>query len=297
MRHDYLRMLDAVKEGVYFVDLNRNITFWNKGAERISGFSREEVMGRSCKDNILVHVDCKGVGVCDRQCPLLYTMEDGISREAEFFMHHRRGHRVPIAVRTTPLEDDNGNIIGGIELFSEINPEDNMRRRIEELEKRALLDELTKLPNRSYLDSELAALFQLWSRSGVPFGVLFFDIDHFKNFNDTYGHDVGDKALQTVANSLSSNARSFDTLGRWGGEEFVGLFPNADKHMLEMISDKFCMVVRNSWIEIGGEQLKVTISIGATCPTDGDTPKTLLKRADALMYSSKQNGRDRATVG
>lgn len=297
MRRDYLRMLDTMKEGVYFVDLDRIITFWNKGAERIAGYSRDEVMGRSCMDNILVHVDCNGVGMCTRECPLAYTMRDGVSREVEFFLHHRRGHRVPIVVRTTPLEDDDGKIIGGIELFNEVNSEETLRKRMEELEKRALVDALTKVPNRSYLDSELAGLFQLWERSGVPFGILFFDIDHFKRFNDTYGHDVGDVALQTVANSLSASARSFDTIGRWGGEEFVGLFPNTDQRMLGEIAERLCMLVRNSWVETGGERISVTVSIGGTCPTDGDTPKTLVKRADALMYTSKQNGRDRVTIG
>ncbi len=297
MRRDYLRMLDTLKEGVYFVDPDRVITFWNKGAERITGYRREEVTGRSCMDNILVHVDCNGVGMCTRDCPLALTMRDGVSREVEFFLHHRRGHRVPIVVRTTPLEDDDGSIVGGIELFSEINPEENIRKRMEELEKRALVDELTKVPNRSYLDSELGGLFELWKRSGIPFGVLFFDIDHFKRFNDTYGHDVGDLTLQTVANSLGSSARPFDTVGRWGGEEFVGLFPNADRSVLQTIADRLCMAVRNSWIEVNGEQISVTISVGGTCPTEGETPKTLLKRADSLMYASKQNGRDRVTIG
>lgn len=297
MRRDYLRMLDTLKEGVYFVDLDRKITFWNKGAERITGFRREEVLGSSCMDNILVHVDCKGTQLCKEGCPLLYTMKDGSSREAEVFLHHRRGHRVAISVRTTPLEDDEGNIIGGIELFSELNPEESLRQRMEELERCAMIDPLTGVPNRSYLNPELERLFRLWEANRIPFGLLFFDIDHFKRFNDTYGHDVGDQVLRTVAQSLSSSVRNYDSVGRWGGEEFVGFFPNANPEVLLPIAEKLRQVVRNSWVEIEGEQLSVTISIGGACPVEGDSPEKLLKRADSMMYKSKQDGRDRVTIG
>jgi diguanylate cyclase (GGDEF)-like protein len=224
-------------------------------------------------------------------------MRDGVSREAELFLHHRRGHRLPISLRTTPLEDDNGAIVGGIELFSEINPEEGLLQRMEELEQRAMIDPLTRAPNRNHLNSELSGLHHLWERGGIPFGVLFFDIDHFKRFNDTYGHDVGDRVLQTVAKSLSSSVRNYDTVGRWGGEEFVGLFPNANHKVLQPIAEKLCMVVRNSWIEENDEQLAVTISIGGTCSRKGDSIETLMKRADSLMYRSKQEGRDRSTIG
>lgn len=297
MRRDYLRMLNTVKDGVYFVDLDRKITFWNKGAERITGFRKEEVVGHSCMDNILVHVDCKGTQLCKEGCPLLFTMQDGVSREAEVFLHHRRGHRVAISVRTTPLEDDEGNIIGGIELFNELNSEESLRERMEELERRAMIDSLTGLPNRSYLNPELARLFRLWESNRIPFGLLFFDIDHFKRFNDTYGHDVGDQVLRVVAQSLSSSVRSYDTVGRWGGEEFLGFFPNANREVLLQIAEKLRVVVRNAWLEIDGERLSVTISIGGACPGEKDSPEQILRRADSMMYKSKQEGRDRVTIG
>lgn len=298
MRRDVQRMLDALKEGAYFVDRERRITYWNKAAERLTGFRSEEVVGHRCSENILVHVDCQGKNLCKEGCPLLATMEDTLTRESEVFFHHRRGHRVPVSVRTTPLEDDEGNVVGGIELFAEISPEENLRERMAELERHSLLDHLTKVPNRSYLNSELEALFALWQKSGVPFGVLFFDIDHFKGFNDTYGHDIGDRVLETTAKTLVSAVRPFDAVGRWGGEEFVGLFPNAEREILASIGERLRSAVETTWIDVDGQQLSVTISIGGTSSAEGDqSAAALVKRADTMMYRSKQEGRNRVTLG
>ncbi len=298
MRRDIQRMLDALKEGAYFVDRERRITYWNKAAERLTGFRSHEVIGHRCSEDILVHVDCEGKNLCKAGCPLLATMEDTLSREAEVFFHHRRGHRVPVSVRTTPLEDDEGNVVGGIELFAEISPEENLRERMTELERRSLLDLLTGVPNRRYLDSELAALFALWQKSGVPFGVLFFDIDHFKRFNDNHGHDIGDRVLETTAKTLVSAVRPFDVIGRWGGEEFVGLFPNAERETLASIGERLRSAVEATWIEADGQRLSVTVSIGGTSSEEGDSsPSALVKRADTMMYRSKQEGRNRVTVG
>ncbi len=298
MRRDIQRMLDALKEGAYFVDRERRITYWNKAAERLTGFRSEEVVGHRCSENILVHVDCQGKNLCKAGCPLLATMEDTLSREAEVFFHHRRGHRVPVSVRTTPLEDDEGNVVGGIELFAEISPEENLRERMAELERRSLLDLLTGVPNRRYLDSELAALFALWQKSGVPFGVLFFDIDHFKRFNDNHGQDIGDRVLETTAKTLVSAVRSFDVIGRWGGEEFVGLFPNAERETLASIGERLRSAVEATWIEADGQRLSVTVSIGGASAAKEDlSAAAVVKRADTMMYRSKQEGRNRVTVG
>ena len=297
MRQDFAQMLNMLKEGVYFVDLDRNITFWNKAAERISGYRSDEVLGSSCRDNILIHVDSGGRNLCVEGCPLLATMADRECRMADVFLHHRRGYRVPVSVRTTPLEDDEGNVIGGIEVFTEISPEENIRRRMEELEKRSLLDPLTKVPSRTHLKSELDALFSLWEKVRRPFGVLFIDIDHFKMFNDNHGHHVGDEVLKIAAKSLSSAVRLDDVIGRWGGEEFVGLFPDADTEVLSSLAERLRTVVENSWIDKKPERLAVTISIGGTISREGDTSSSIVERADALMYQSKHAGRNRVTIG
>jgi len=113
----YLEILNNLYEGVYIVDKDRRITFWNKSAEDITGFSADEMQGRSCFNNLLNHVDAEGNSLCLGGCPLHKTILDGMDREAVVYLHHKNGHRVPVVVRTVPLVIE-GEIAGAIEIFS-----------------------------------------------------------------------------------------------------------------------------------------------------------------------------------
>lgn len=114
----YKTILDNLFDGVYFVDSERRITYWNKGAERISGFFEAEVLNLACYDNILNHVDETGKRLCLDGCPLAEVLKDGIPRQAEVFLRHKAGHRVPVAVRITPVYEGN-TIVGAVEIFSD----------------------------------------------------------------------------------------------------------------------------------------------------------------------------------
>ncbi|MGO8878466.1 MAG: diguanylate cyclase [Desulfomonilaceae bacterium] len=290
-------IVDNLYDGLYVVDRDRIITYWNKAAERISGFSAQEVVGRSCSENVLTHVDAEGNSLCLEKCPLAEGIADGKRREAEIYMHHKDGHRVPVSCRLSALSDDEGNVIGGVELFTDISNQKVRESRIKELEKIAMLDKLTQLPNRNYLDKEIEHRFEEKKLYKLSFGVLFMDIDHFKKFNDTYGHDVGDTVLKFVANTLVGSTRTNDVFGRWGGEEFIGILRNINHQDLESLGNRVRLLVENSYIVHGNEKLHVTISVGATLGRDDDTIETLLKRADTLLYKSKSAGRNRLTIG
>jgi diguanylate cyclase (GGDEF)-like protein/PAS domain S-box-containing protein len=293
----YENILDNLYDGLYFVNRKRVITYWNKAAERISGFSADEVVGRSCADNILNHVDSEGRHLCTGMCPLAATMLDGRFRQTEVFMHHRHGHRLPVSVRTSPMIDADGHIVGGIELFTDISHQAVNEMRIRELEKLAFLDRLTRLANRHFIEMEIDHRFEEKKRYRIPFGVLFMDIDHFKNFNDTYGHDVGDEVLKLVANTFLSNARPFDLFGRWGGEEFICIARNVDVRELQSVGNRLRLMIETSYLMHDNQKLNVTISMGATMAGNKDTPESLVKRADSLLYDSKTAGRNRVTFG
>jgi diguanylate cyclase (GGDEF)-like protein/PAS domain S-box-containing protein len=292
----YARIIDNLYDGLYFVNRDRIITYWNKAAERISGYAANEVVGRSCSDNILTHVDDEGRSLCTGMCPLAATIADKTLRSAEVYMHHKDGHRIPIFVRVTPLTDAEGNVIGGIELFTDISNQTANALRIKELEKLALLDHLTRIPNRNYIEKEIQIRFEEKKRFDIPFGILFMDIDHFKKFNDTYGHDVGDDVLKFVANTFVANSRPFDLYGRWGGEEFIGVIRNISRDDLENLGDRLRLLIKNSYVVHDNKQLHVTISIGATLVKKNDTVSSLIKRADTLLYKSKAEGRNRLSI-
>jgi diguanylate cyclase (GGDEF)-like protein/PAS domain S-box-containing protein len=292
----YERIMDTLHEGLYFVDLERRITFWNKSAERISGFAAEEVVGRSCSDNILAYIDGLGNHLCRGGCPMILTMADGQSREAEVYMHHRDGHRLPVSVMTCPLTDESGVIIGGVEQFAEISSLGANQVRVKELEKMALLDDLTRLANRKFLQKELQNRVEDEKRLTAPFGILFMDVDFFKEFNDTHGHAAGDAILKCVANTLAANMRPFDMYGRWGGEEFIGIIWDCSPEELEAVGGGVRLLVENATIRQNGDELRVTFSLGATMFRDGDTVEGLINRAVTLMHESKRAGGNRLTI-
>ncbi|MCU0559186.1 MAG: sensor domain-containing diguanylate cyclase [Desulfobacterales bacterium] len=292
----YRDLVENMHDGVYFVDRDRRITYWNKGAERITGYAAAEVVGKSCADNILVHVDAIGRQLCHGSCPLVASMADGAPHEAEVYLHHKQGHRLPVWVRTSPLLDDHGGFAGAVEMFTDISPRQELAQQVEELKKLALVDALTGLPNRRHLEAQLHSRLEELRRSGAGFGLLFVDVDHFKQVNDRYGHDTGDQVLKTVANTFSHSVRPFDVVGRWGGEEFAGLFPHTDRQTLRGLAERLRVLVAHSQVGAGSVELGVTVSIGGSVAKPEDSAAALLKRADTLMYASKANGRNRVTI-
>jgi diguanylate cyclase (GGDEF)-like protein/PAS domain S-box-containing protein len=290
-------VVENMFDGLYIVDANRKITYWNAAAERISGYAKNEVIGHTCADNILIHVDDKGCELCINECPLSAVINDGASRKADVFLHHKEGHRVSVSVRITPLKNTEGNIIGGIELFSESSPQSVLQQKIAELEKLALVDHISQLPNRRQLHLELAAQCAMCERAQeYSFGILYFDLDHFKRINDEKGHDIGDKAIRVVAKTISSSIRPFDTIGRWGGDEFLGIFPNISREVLCILAERLLALVRRSIIDTPHDPIKITMSIGGLIARDTQDAEALIKRVDVLMYQSKEAGRNQATI-
>ncbi len=181
--------------------------------------------------------------------------------EAEFLMH-KDGHRVPVGIRSV-----------------------------------AIMDPLTNIPNRRYIDHFLVSKFNEYRTFDISFGVLFVDIDHFKNVNDTYGHDIGDEILTMLAQSCSGMLRSTDLFGRYGGEEFLAVLTGIDEGDMKRIAESMRMIIENSALRKNNMDLHITISIGSTLANSEDSIESIVKRADSLLYRSKESGRNRVTFG
>lgn len=293
----YRELLDNLYDGVYFVDRERRITYWNRGAERLTGYRREDALGRSCFDDFLSHVDEKGRRLCQDGCPLMETIEDGQQREAEIFLHHKNGHRLPVSVRVSPISAEDGTLIGAVEVFSDNSAKVDSQRRIQELEQLALLDDLTKLGNRRYLEMSLKGRMAEMKRYNNQVGVFFMDIDHFKDINDLHGHNCGDEVLRVLSRSLTGVIRPSDILGRWGGEEFLAVANTVTRGTIKPIAERFRQMIESSSVPFEGQIVRFTISVGATIAKVDDTLESVIERADQLMYRSKERGRNQVTVG
>ncbi len=293
----YKDIIDNLYDGIYFVDRDRVITYWNKGAERITGYPAEQTIGRACRENLLNHVTANGMQLCSHHCPLAAVMEDGKEREAEVFLHHADGHRLPVMIRASPLRDQDGKIIGAIETFSNNDSVIDARRKLQELRQLAMTDPLTRIGNRKYLEGRLsAAIAEYQNNASVP-GLLFIDVDHFKQINDSYGHNTGDDVLRMTSNTIRYTLRATDTIGRWGGEEFLAILYNVPRiNALQAAAEKVRTLVECSRLDIDGQGLTVTVSVGGTLLRPDDTPDSWVARADQLLYRSKQAGRNCVTV-
>lgn len=293
----YLNILNHLQDGVYFVDRKRGIKFWNKGAEKITGYTADEIVGKDCPSSNLNHIDEDGRPLCVVGCPLFATNIDGIARTEKVFVRHKDGYRIPIIVNIFPIWD-NGEIIGSVEVFTPNSPtvyEDDL---IEELSGKAMHDALTKLPNRQYIESFLNYKLSEFDRFGKRFAVLFLDIDNFRNFNNNYGHDIGDLVLKNISKGIAHVVKKNDLFGRWGGEEFIGIFNIERGYEAPTLAERIRGLVENTNVTTEtGERLKVTISVGVTVVKNEDKLETIVKRADELMYKSKENGKNRVTSG
>lgn len=293
----YKQLLDSLFDGVYFVDRERRITYWNQGAERLTGYAGGEVLGSRCRDNILCHVDTDGHNLCEHDCPVSHTLSDGLHRDAEVYLQHKEGHRLPVQVKISPIRNGGGEIVGAVEIFSDNSARMADIQRIEELQQMVFLDPLTGIANRRYIQLNLQSRFDEMFRYGWTFGVMLLDLDHFKAVNDRYGHDMGDDLLRMVARTLQHAGRSYDLVGRWGGEEFIALLASVSREKLAHTAERFRRLVEESSLAAGGATARVTISVGATIATSEDTMGSLIKRTDELLYRSKAAGRNCVTCG
>ena len=172
----------------------------------------------------------------------------------------------------------------------------DLQLRLKQAHDLALRDPLTGLPNRLAYDERLQAEFARWQRYKKPLSLVVWDIDHFKKINDAFGHKAGDKTLLIIARLLSGNCRKTDFVCRFGGEEFVMLLPDTNKHSALNLADKLRLMVQNSGFNYKGDAIAITISSGISQFLSGDTPDAVFERADQALYSAKGAGRNQCQV-
>jgi diguanylate cyclase (GGDEF)-like protein len=223
-------------------------------------------------------------------------MHDGHPREDHIFLHHVDGHRIPVLVRAAPMRDGAGRVVGAVETFSDNSSLVNALKRIHELDDVACRDPLINIGNRRFADLKLDSSLAEFRGLGLHHGVLFADIDLFKTVNDVHGHVSGDRVLTAVGRTMQANLRTTDIVARWGGEEFVAIVFNIDQARLAALAENIRILVSRSTVVVDDAEINVTVSIGATLMRPEDDRESLVARADALMYRSKQEGRNRVTI-
>ena len=283
-------LLESISDGGYMVDKSRNILFWNKAAEAISGFRAGEMVGRNCADNILHHIDERGVNLCREDCPLLKSMADGLIRESQLYMHHKDGHQIPVIIRTIPYRDQRNEMLGAIGLFRKNVPPVGGpdAEKLRALAHMAYVDQLTELPNRQYAENKLRLVMDEMRRSGLTPGLLLMGIVGFKDINDKQGNAVGDKVLQMVAKTIGANTETHTEIAvRWQGSRFMVISMNTKKSLLMLLANKLKTMIEQFNLVIEGEAVAVRVAVGATTAVPSDTPVSLVTKAEDLMRQSE----------
>jgi len=287
-------LLDALFEGAFLVDGRRTILSWNPAAERITGYPGGEVVGRSCPDGLLSHVDDSGESLCADGCPILRALRTGEAQSERVYLHHSSGHRVPVMVRVIPMEAPGGRM--ALQLFREDMALHTMRERLRDLEELALVDPLTGLGNRRLASREIARKIAERERYERSFGLLLADVDHFRRTNEELGHDAGDRLLVATARSLMGVVRPFDAVCRWGGDQFLTVVGNVDSHGLSAIAERIRSIVESSSVRYDTRPVSATVSVGGVLSRRGEPAEGMLVRVDSLLYEAKKAGRNRIRI-
>ncbi|MEA5026511.1 hypothetical protein SDC9_89520 [bioreactor metagenome] len=287
----YQTIIDELEEGVYYVDLERRILYWNKAAEQITGYKAEEIVGKQCQSNILNHIDKDGRQLCQYGCPLYATIIDGHPRSDEVFLRHKSGQRLPVRVKIFPIAK-NKKTIGAVEIFALNSPVVYDDDLVESLTNSAMNDQLTGLPNRRKIESYLEYKLQELKRFKNRFAIIFIDLDDFSIVNNHFGHNVGDNVLKILSQSIQHNLRNTDLFGRWGGEEFIVVYRIIQNYDAVIMAEKIRMIIEKTEFPIKQEMIAVTASLGVTIAKSNDTIDGLINRADDLMYLSKHKGKN-----
>jgi diguanylate cyclase (GGDEF)-like protein/PAS domain S-box-containing protein len=289
-------LLDQVEDGVYCLDKDRRIVFWGNGSETATGLARAEVLGKQCPEDLVLLVDEEGKPVDAEKCPIVATLKDGTLRSANLFLRHKDGYRLPVSLRVVPVIREDGEIIGTAQIFTDMSPKISIPMNITDLEHQGLVDNETGIPGRKFLEMHLAARLDEYQRLGLPFGLVYADVDNYGKILERYGRFNAAKVLRMIALTFHKNIRYFDIVGRWDAEEFLIIFLNIDESRLDIVANKLRLLVAESYISVETGVLNATVSMGACLVQRYDSVDGLVKRAEQLMMHSKWRGRNKVSM-
>lgn len=280
----FSKAVDQIDDSVLMTDRMGTITYVNQAFCDHTGFSREEAVGnnpRMLKSGqydidffknlwkIILHGDVFRVTLVNKK------------KNGDLFYEN---------LTITPLKDENGDITGFVSSGRDVSSEITIHR---EMERIATIDKLTGIFNRHKFEELYVLESERSRRFSQPLSLILIDIDHFKNVNDTYGHDIGDKVLQLLVKIVQKNIRQIDIFARWGGEEFLVLSPSTNFENIQILAEKLRLAIAEAEFP---EVSHITISQGISVFEETDTFSDLFKRVDKGLYYAKEHGRNQVGI-
>ena len=280
--------LDSIGDAVASTDFRGHVTYINKAAENLSGFSQQDAFGRPIGEVFrLVHA----VSRQPIDCPVTESIIEDQKRSAgtDCLLLRRENSLVPVDVSATPIHDRLGGVVGAVLVAHDVTAARELSNRLARL---ALHDHLTGLPNRTLFADRLDRAINRGKRTGETFALLYIDLDDFKEVNDGLGHQAGDQVLQMAADRLLHCVRDSDTVSRQGGDEFLALLFNCGDPDASAVCAQKIVDTLSAPYPIDGRELRLSATVGiALYPADATDARSLVRAADTAMYRAKCEGR------
>ena len=281
--------LNSIGDAVLCTDISGNVTYLNLVAETMTGWPREEAIGKPLAEVFRIIDSTTRMTARD---PLEMAVEQNktVGLTVNCVLIRRDGFESGIEDSAAPIHDRAGRITGAVIVFHDVTA---ARAMSVQMTHSAQHDVVTNLPNRLLLNDRIAQSIASGRRWNRPLAVIFLDLDRFKYINDSLGHAIGDKLLQSVSKRLLASVRASDTVSRQGGDEFVILLSEITYPEDAATSAKKILLSLSAPHSIGGHDLQINASIGVSVyPEDGENAEALIKSADMAMYHAKENGRN-----
>lgn len=279
--------LNSIGDAVLSTNIAGNVTYLNKVAEDMTGWNSREAVGRPLTDVFRI-ID--GTTRQPASNPMTRAVQENrtVGLSADCILIRRDGVEHAIEDSAAPIRDRGGVVIGAVIVFHDISMAQSV---VEKMAHLAQHDVLTELPNRLLFRDRVAQAITLAHRHSRQCAVLFIDLDHFKTFNDSQGHFLGDLLLQSIAKRLLTCVRDSDTVGRQGGDEFVVLLSEiSHQEDTVCVAEKLLGELIKPY-NLADQTFHISVSIGISVyPAGGSDPEALVRSADTAMYHAKYEG-------
>jgi diguanylate cyclase (GGDEF)-like protein/PAS domain S-box-containing protein len=283
-------VLDSLQTGVYLVDRDQKILFWNDGAERITGHLRQDVVGRSCRDDLLAQNEGNNRFVSDADEAILSVLRDGKPAVANVSLRHKEGHRVLVRLRAVPIRNSHGSVIGAAESFEETLAVSNWDRRQTRLAAYGCLDTATGVLTQGYLQTHLRENIATFAQYGVPFSVVSIQVDQTSELKAKYGAGAIVAILRAVAQTLGNSLRPTDLVGLGTRNQFLVILSECPGSEVKKVAVRLKKMVTYAGIQWWGNEVSVTASYGVATVNSDDTPESLVERAENALLDSITKG-------
>lgn len=283
--------LEVVPVGLYVVDRERKIVLWSEGAEQVTGYLRQEVIGRSCRENLLEHCDADGARVCETACPLTCAIQNGRASDRVLFLKHKQGHRVPVRVYASGLRDARGHVVGAMETFHEQAATATAVRTPNDATQLPRRTDST-VPNRAVTLALLTEVLTAVRMQHAECAVACVQLAQYDRFKTMHTLAAATQMMDTIASSFLQMLRQTDLVGRWSEEQLLVILPGCHTSALEVVCTRLAHVAHRSRIRWWGDDIAADVWVSGVMVRAEEDAEAVGTRVTAVAQSCSTRNQD-----